>query len=74
MFAAPNSHFCTPQLVVLQSGATVVVRSDLDKGGTWSGATEALKNDYGLDDNGERTATTLAPPTYVYSQGALPLD
>ena len=30
--------------IYAQSKATVVVRSDLNKGGTWSGATEALKH------------------------------
>lgn len=32
--------------IYAQSEATVVVKSDYNKGGTWSGATEALKKDY----------------------------
>ena len=32
--------------IYAQSEATVVVRSDLNKGGTWTGATENLKNNW----------------------------
>lgn len=34
------------KFIYCQSKATVVVRSDLNKGGTWSGASEAIKKDY----------------------------
>lgn len=32
--------------IYVQSEATVVVKSDYNKGGTWGGASEALKKDY----------------------------
>ena len=32
--------------IYVQSEATVIVRSDLNKGGTWAGATENLKNNW----------------------------
>lgn len=35
------------KIIYALSRGTVVVRSDIDSGGTWAGATEALKNDYG---------------------------
>lgn len=34
------------KFIYAQSKGTIVVRSDYNKGGTWSGATEALKNEY----------------------------
>ena len=35
------------KLIYAQAAVTVVVASDVDTGGTWSGATEALKHGYG---------------------------
>ena len=35
------------KLIYAQAALTVVVASDADRGGTWSGATEALKHGYG---------------------------
>ena len=34
------------KFIYAQSKGTIVVKSDYDKGGTWSGATEALRNGY----------------------------
>ena len=35
------------KLIYASADVTLVVASDLDKGGTWSGATEAMKHNYG---------------------------
>lgn len=58
--------------IYAQSEATLVVKSDYNKGGTWSGATENLKNQWALTLC--RNHLSYAGNKALIQKGAIPVD
>jgi predicted Rossmann fold nucleotide-binding protein DprA/Smf involved in DNA uptake len=58
--------------IYAQSEATIVIKSDYNKGGTWSGATENLKNQWALPLCWNHT--TYPGNNALIERGAIPID
>ena len=58
--------------IYAQSEATVVVKSDYNKGGTWSGATENLRNQWALTLC--RNHLSYPGNKALIEKGAIPVD